>query len=680
MSPASPPPSPTPASELPPAEAFEPTYLPPRHSDGPEEEDELQAAWETVLRGWAIFRRRWPVVAAIVILGSLAVGIRFYTLPPKFETHGLVQIGMYAELLTDSERQGVGRFSPQAANTHLKLLTSDEVVEQALLRLGKTVPKGAGRRQTLDNFLASVEIEPIKDTFLVSVHSKGEDPTEIAARVNALMDAFIPFSSEFFGSRFVVMHQQLSEREEKVRERLRKAEDELQALYRKSGRINFEDQRKALNETHTELQRKLTNLQIDRASVSGEAERLGQALKDSEDSGEALELLIGRLKGDEATQTLTALAEARARVQRTAAILRKDHPEYETVRLQFQAEESALRATLRVRSRSQLAALEQRQAILATQESKMSELLGENKKALQELDKQEGIYSSVSRQVTWYDRELEAIRQQLRRTEGRSEVEMAAQIVNRADVPDRPLPRFTPVILISVVLGWLIVGFVVILIWDNAEDTVSSEDTARRLGLPVLGRVPQASLQEGQELELLQGTFEGSPAAAEAFRLLRTNLTFAAAGLRNAAILVTSGTAADGKSLTSAQLALALAQANGRTLLVEGDMRRPRLQKIMQVAYEQGLSNVLAKEISLEEAVVETDFENLFLLPSGPTPPNPADLLVQGHFEDVLRQATQLFDHVVIDSPPAVGRPPPLGRHPPCSLCPTHCSGRPRLA
>ena len=84
MSPASPPPSPTPASELPPAEAFEPTYLPPRHSDGPEEEDELQAAWETVLRGWAIFRRRWPVVAAIVILGSLAVGIRFYTLPPKF--------------------------------------------------------------------------------------------------------------------------------------------------------------------------------------------------------------------------------------------------------------------------------------------------------------------------------------------------------------------------------------------------------------------------------------------------------------------------------------------------------------------------------------------------------------------------------------------------------------------
>jgi succinoglycan biosynthesis transport protein ExoP len=626
-----------------------------RRQEADEGEDDFRAAWTAITRGWAAFRRRWPVAVAITVLGCLAAGARLQSRPEQFSTEGLVQVGMYADVSTDPGSPG-SRLSGKAASTHLRLLTSDKVVELALQSLGREVPSGPNRRAVIKGFLGLVKITPIKGTFLVRVQASGAQPKEIAARVNALMDAFIPFSNDFFGSRYVILNRQLSERETSVRESLRKAEEALQELYRESGRINFEDRRKTLHTSQSELQAKFTGLQIQRASVGAERERLNQALDTKKSNEEAIELLIGRLRGEGAMTSLRELHTVRARFKRLATSLREGHPEYQAARLNLEAEEVVLRAGLTESARAQLAALDQHLSLLVTQQDKMGSLLGENKKSLQELDRREGLYSSVSREVKWFDRELEAIRQQLRRTEGRAQVETAAQIVNRADVPQNPLPRFPVSMILLAFFGSLGLGVGVVLIWDRIEDTVSDEEAARSLGLPILGRVPHATLRQGEELALLRGEVKSASSfAAEAFRVLRTNLTFAAAGLRNSAVVVTSGSVADGKSLTCAQLGVALAKAGGRTLLIEGDMRRPRLQTIFQSPHPRGLSNLLTGELDLQDAVQATDFENLFLLPAGPAPPNPADLIVQGHFDVLLERVTAEFDHVIIDSPPAVG-------------------------
>lgn len=625
--------------------------------DARPEEDEFEAAWKALQRLWLALRKRWPVVVAVTGLCCLAAFVRLRTLPDRFEAEGLVQVGMYADVMGDPERPLGSRVSQMAANTHLKLLTSDQVAELALERLGQPVPEGPERRRVIDDFLEQVSVDPLKDTFLVRVSSAGSGGKQVAARVNALMDAFIPFSNQFFGSRYLLLQRTLTQREESVRAKLREAEDQLQALYRKNGRVNFTDRRSTLQATQAELQSKLTELQITRASVAAEQERLEQALDQRAGKEEAVALLLGRLQGGGSeSAALKQLRELRGRMSQLRSTLREDHPEFVSRQRELVAEEGALRQEIFSASRARLAALGHHQSVLDSQEEKLSALLKATNKELQELDRQEGIYSSVKREVEWYEKELQAIREQLRRSESRSQVDMAAQIVNRADVPLEPISRFKPTTVVMILLASLGLGLGIVVLWDRLEDRVTDPGSVRSLGLPVLGHVPHADLQPGQELSLLLGELKPASArAAEAYRVIRTNLTFAAAGLRHKAIIVTSGNVADGKSITTTQLGVALAQSGGRTLLVEGDLRRPRLQKILQSPHEQGLSNVLAGELSFEDAVQPTDFPNLSLLPAGPTPPNAADLLVQGRFDEIIARAKEQFDHVVIDTPPVVG-------------------------
>lgn len=127
------------------------------------------------------------------------------------------------------------------------------------------------------------------------------------------------------------------------------------------------------------------------------------------------------------------------------------------------------------------------------------------------------------------------------------------------------------------------------------------------------------------------------------------------AGLRGGAIVVTSGMPQEGKTFTSIQLAVVLAQTHTPTLLIEGDLRRPRVQSILGTLHKRGLSDVLAGLATLEETCQETDFEGLHLLPSGTCPPNPTDLLARGRFDQVLQAALERYQSVVIDSPPVLG-------------------------
>lgn len=618
-----------------------------------EEEDSLRSTWQMLLVGWAVFRRRWPVAVLIAVLGTLGVGLRLATLPPKYEASGLVQVGMHADVFADRGEGYGGGMAKTVANTHLHLLSSDQVVETAMRTLGREIPDGAGRREAFTQWINSMRIEPIRDTFLVSVTTSGQNPREITERVNALMDAFIPFSNEFVGTRFVVKQRQLSDREEVIRENLRRATERLTEHFEQEGRRDFGDRRSRISTAQEDLQKQLTTLQIQHASAEAEMERLVQGLDQAENM--PLETLAARVNDETLGERLKPLVDLRAKLLRLSTQLRDDHPELLTARAEVEAEETALRESLREAALVRLEAHKQRQQILASEEEKLAALLAAKDLELMELDKLEGVYSSIQREVEFYDKELESIRGQMARVEGKSQVEMAAQIVNRAEVPAAPVSRFTPKVVALTIFGMCFLGLATIVAWDHLEDTVSSEDAARMLGIPVLGRVPVVDLKKTSELELLRDASHHSR-TAEAFRLLRTNTTFAAAGLKGSAVLVTSGTASDGKSITSAQLALSLARiGDGTVLLIEGDMRRPRQQQILDTAYDSGLSDVLAGLAKLEDVCHPTEFEHLHFLPSGPQPPNSADLLVKGRFDQLMEQALKVFDYVVVDSPPVVG-------------------------
>jgi capsular exopolysaccharide synthesis family protein len=628
-----------------------------------EEEDGLRSVWYQAMRVWLVLRRRWLPVLLVTVLGSLAVGVRLSTMPDKYETKGLVQVGMYSNVGDDdgpSNRASAG----MVANTHLRLLESDRVGEAALAKfLGDKINDPATQEAALAGFLRHVDIAPIPQTFFVEVAGWDADPKQAAKRVNALMDTFIPVSNEFVGARFVVEQQQLLEKEKLVRDGLEKGEEKLQKLYVEHGQINFDDRRKAVVGQLEELQSRLTTLRIGRAETEAKRERLEALLKDKATTTEQLMAQLGysaaSASGGSAASGLAThpLAELRGRVVTLGATLGKDHPEVLAAKVELKAGEAALADNLRQLGEVALATFDGRQQTLEVEEGKLATILGGLNTERDGLDQLEGLFSSVKRAVDWYDKELESIRERLRRTEGRADVQTAAMIVSRAKVPVTPVSRITTKVIVITVLGMFVLALGLVVAWDHVEDTVSDEETARQFNVPILGRIPEIDWKTVDEQDLIRETASTALPTwtGEAFRLLRTNLTFAAAGIKGSAVLVTSGSSGDGKSTTSLHLAVVLGQAEGKCLIIDADMRKSSQQRLLGTDYKQGLSDVLAGIATLDECVHPTEFQDLDFLPSGPRPPNPGDLLVRGDFKHIIVSALERYDYVVVDSPPAVG-------------------------
>jgi len=143
--------------------------------------------------------------------------------------------------------------------------------------------------------------------------------------------------------------------------------------------------------------------------------------------------------------------------------------------------------------------------------------------------------------------------------------------------------------------------------------------------------------------------------AAEAYRTLRTNLTFAALDKPIETLVVTSAAPGEGKSTSLANLAVTMAQGERRTILVDADLRRPSLHEILGLSNDRGLTTMFVEPQALRRPpLAETDVENLLLLPSGPLPPNPADLLGSRRMEEVIAALRTRADMVLFDAPPVV--------------------------
>ncbi|MCI1857412.1 MAG: CpsD/CapB family tyrosine-protein kinase [Sporolactobacillus sp.] len=141
---------------------------------------------------------------------------------------------------------------------------------------------------------------------------------------------------------------------------------------------------------------------------------------------------------------------------------------------------------------------------------------------------------------------------------------------------------------------------------------------------------------------------------AEQYRTIRTNIDFSAVDRQLKTIMVTSSGPAEGKSTTAANLAVVMAQQGKRVLLVDSDMRKPTMHYTFRLRNLRGLTTILTKRTSFEEAVQKTAADNLFVLTSGPIPPNPAELLSSAAMESFIKHALTFFDTVIIDTPPVL--------------------------
>jgi len=221
-------------------------------------------------------------------------------------------------------------------------------------------------------------------------------------------------------------------------------------------------------------------------------------------------------------------------------------------------------------------------------------------------------------------------------------------VFNAAREPEHPVgpKKLTNTALAGVVGAMLALGVAFLI--EYLDDTIKTpEDASRALGLGVLGTIGQLKKGKG-DLVLVD---EPLSPISEAFRALRTNIRFSSVDRPLRTILVTSPGPVEGKSITVANLAVAMAQAGLKVAAVGGDLRRPRLYKLFDIHPRDGLTGALLKG-SMDGLLQPTQVDRLALLPAGELPPNPAELLGSQRMRDLLGELVQQVDVVLIDSPP----------------------------
>ncbi len=211
-----------------------------------------------------------------------------------------------------------------------------------------------------------------------------------------------------------------------------------------------------------------------------------------------------------------------------------------------------------------------------------------------------------------------------------------------------------PLIIGLTAFAAIAVGLGLVLIFEYLDDTIKSkEDFDRYVGLPFLGFIPRIEGKDAERPDIAADAKTGS-AIAEAFRAVRTSILFSRSDKPVRTILVTSAGPGEGKTTVAANLAITLAKHKSPVLLIDADLRRPRVAKALGIDNKIGLTNYLIGEMTLEEVLQTTSIEGLFAITSGPIPPNPAELLHGDRLAQLLATGLERFDRIVIDSPPVI--------------------------
>jgi succinoglycan biosynthesis transport protein ExoP len=225
-------------------------------------------------------------------------------------------------------------------------------------------------------------------------------------------------------------------------------------------------------------------------------------------------------------------------------------------------------------------------------------------------------------------------------------------VVSPAVLPDQPVsPNKRLNVAIAFAAGLLLALGLAFLLDYLDQSIKSEEELTERLGLISMGHLSFVPSGKGKRGELV--ALDAQSHASEAFKALRTSLLFSAIDQELKEVVVTSADLGEGKSRTAANLAIVLAEAGHKTLLIDADFRRPSQHRIFGRIRNVGLSNLIVQDVPETEAITAVEaVPNLWLLTSGPTPPNPSELLGSGRMRELMAKLRSHFTYVIVDTPP----------------------------
>jgi succinoglycan biosynthesis transport protein ExoP len=607
-----------------------------------------------------LLAHKWIVLAVTLVA---ATGTTFWTLqqPKIYEAGCTIEydpnpprpLGAAVEDVVDP----VGAFwsTREFFETQHRILGSRLLADRVIARLNL--------QESAASLQGRISIEPLDRSRLVMIRVRDRDPERAAQIANTIADTYIQKTIDdrrtSSDSALVYLESQLNV----LRDELSTSELALHQFKEEHNvlSLSMEDRQNLIAGEIEHFSEALTQVRTRRVELSSRAQRLRAALHDGEVEDQAAAL------NSTSAPSIAAMREAlRAKLsERDMLTLRygEAHPRMRALDEEIAALREQLGREITGFARAAEADLAEAQAT----ERGLRTLVDDAQAAGLDLNLREIEYERLNRQRGNNEKMFSLVLERF--AEARLTQGAHATHVRMLDRALPPTSHVSPRVPVNVGAGLgagLALGIALAFALSRLDRRIKSAEDAERLGANVLGVLPViegAKDEKRTSKRRPRRRAEGSPrdlivhtqpmsAAAEGFRGIRTNLSFMDVDGDIRALVVTSADPEEGKTTVAANLAISFAQSGKRVLIVDTDLRRPRIHHAFGISHERGVSSVLIGASTFAESVQETDIPNLSVLPCGPIPPNPAELLHHRRFRDLIQQARSQFDLVVFDSPP----------------------------
>lgn len=632
---------------------------------------------------FGVIRKNWWLLLFLLLLGGVSAGFYSQRQTKIYKASATIQIdptppkplGRDVEQAVDVGTTVYG--NTQYYQTQYRILQGRalglQVVQRLALHRDQTfmlnlppdAELNAEQRQltfTEDQAQAALKgrltVSPPRDTRLVTIHLEDADPERAKRILRALVEIYIDHNIDTALASTSVAAEWLDEQVQKLRDELGETELALHSFKRDQRilSVSLDDQSNMLRREMEQLSSALTAVRTELEALRAREEQLADVNLEDPTVLPSRELL-----------TSSVLTTLRSRYvgakQQLEGLLGSGkglrHPDVVAAQANLHVNRGALISEVR----NLREALQRDVNAKEAEEAGLSRLLQSAKNQALELNRLALDYHRLERAKTNTEKVYSLVLERSKESELTRHMRFNnIRLIDDAFAPRHPVrPRLHLSIALGGAIGMLL-GLTLAFARHFLDRTFKTgEDVEEKLGLPLLGVLPRAagsgSLNRARHRrrtgvsELLVHD-EPTSTVAEAARALRTNLMFSSPDTPQNVLMVTSGVPFEGKTTVACWIATALAQTGKLVLLLDCDLRRPRLHRVYQRSSEIGVSSLVVEPHLLEEADLCTDVPNLHLLPAGPRVPNPAELLHSERFEALLHRLRQRYDHIVVDTPP----------------------------
>jgi succinoglycan biosynthesis transport protein ExoP len=524
------------------------------------------------------------------------------------------------------------------------------------IELGPPDPSTTVFRNAVSYFKSGVGVDPVRRSNLVEITFDSTDPRAAAQVANKLADDYILHNLDLKYEDTTKASAWLKDRLSDMKIKVEKADDALAQYARENGIIFISDKVTLVNANLAQIQTQL---------LAAKSDRLGkEALYDQVQAGH-IETLPGIVDSALIQGLMTRKADLERTYDEMSVNFKPDYPKVVQIKKQMDAIDKQIEQQKKTTAKSII----DQYTTAVSHEKKLEDTMDDAKNQVNDLAEKTIQYNILKREADSNHELFDGLLQRMK--EANISAGLSASNIRVVDPAEIPQGYVKPRVSLNLTVGLLLglgLGIGLAFFQEYLDKTLKTpDDVERLLRLPSLGVLPRFTIGDGkaenngaEALIPLNGTphhalapgIQTSPQAAEAFRSLRTSVLLSASPVPRM-ILLTSALPSEGKTTTAVNLAATLAALGNKVVVVDCDMRRPACHRATGVENSPGFVQCLTGRADLKSAILPVaGVENLSVIPCGPIPPNPAEVLSSPMCGDLLRRLRSQFEYVLIDSPP----------------------------